>query len=72
MEFPKLHHREAIVRKAKLELMELLFKLRNDLTPGEYLKVVTEELSNEWHGVAKYMIREERHPDNPDQPGGLE
>lgn len=67
-----MHPREENVRKARLKLMECLIKLHEDLTDGEFLRVVTEELTGEWHLTAKYMIREERHPGEPDKAGGLE
>jgi len=66
------HHREENVRQASLKLMNFLGELQKDLTEGEYLRVVTEELSKEWSLTAKYMIREERHPGEPDKEGGLE
>lgn len=72
LELPRIHPREENVNKAKLELMECLGKIARDLTEGEMLKVVTEEMSSWISGIAKYQIRAERHPDNPDQPGGLE
>lgn len=68
----KLHPREENVRRAHLKLMECLMELKKDLTDGEFLRVVTDELTSEWHLTAKYMIREERHPGEPVKAGGLE
>ncbi len=68
----RTHHREMIVSDYKLKLMHCLLELRQNLTNGEYIRVLTEELSDQLGGVAKYMIREERHPDNISMPGGLE
>ena len=68
----KQHEREENVRQAKIKLMECLMGLRDELTQGEFLRVVTEELADAWGLAAKYMIREERHPGDPNKPGGLE
>jgi hypothetical protein len=68
----KQHKREANVRQAKIKLMDCLMGLRDELTQGEFLRVVTEELADAWSMAAKYMIREERHPGQPNKPGGLE
>lgn len=38
------------------------------LTPGEILRCLNEQMAS----AIKYVIREERHPGNPDVPGGLE
>lgn len=67
----KRHPREENVRQAKISLGKVLLKLQNELTDGEYLRVITEELTTEWSRQAKYVIREERHPGDPDMPGGL-
>jgi hypothetical protein len=67
-----MHHREMIVNDYKLKLMRCLQELCENLTTGEFVRVVSEELSDQLGGVAKYMIREERHPDNISMPGGLE
>lgn len=62
----KIHKREEIVRKAQAELTE--WKMKHDLTPGEMIRVWSDELSS----LAKWMIRGERHPDDPETPGGIE
>jgi hypothetical protein len=69
----KLHPREERTRTAANELATFLVNLvkKHGLTEGEALRVVSGELGA-WVGdVAKWMIRGERHPDDPDQPGGL-
>ena len=71
-DFPRIHHREEIVRKAEQEVSDALFKATKDLTDGETLRVVVSVLGSHVGGMAKFMIRAERHPDDPDQPGGLE
>jgi hypothetical protein len=43
-----------------------------DLTDGETLATISDVLGGEVATLAKYMIRAERHPGNPDTPGGLE
>jgi len=68
----KLHPREKNVREAELKLSKFLIELQKELTPGEYLRVVAGKLSDTWGSTAKYIIREERHPGEPDKPGGLE
>ncbi len=74
----KIHKREKIVTEAQRELIERIFKWKkrwvyNDkLTDGEELRVLA-SLHSDWLATkAKYMIRDERHPDDPDRPGGLE
>ena len=69
---PKIHPRELIVRKAANALAEAILKTTEDLTENEALSVVNGELSRYIGGVAKYGIREERHPGEPDTPGGWE
>ena len=69
-DLPKLHPRETIVNKASAEIGLALVNLYNkyDLTYGEILRILSSELASQ----AKYMIRQERHPEDPSQPGGLE
>lgn len=69
----RLHPREQIVTAARLDLTESILKWRKkyDLTDGELFSVIAEELSSQITGLAKYMIRWERHEDL-DKPGGLE
>ncbi len=69
---PKVHPREKIVHEAQRKLIDLLNEIEKDLTQGEYLRVITTELSREWGLTAMYTIREERHPDDSDKPGGWE
>lgn len=69
---PKLHKREENVRQAKIKLLDLMTELREDLTQGEFLRVITELASDEWASTAKWTIRHERHPDDMDKPGGFE
>jgi hypothetical protein len=74
MEYPQIHPRERIVRAAETELLEAVIEWRmshRDLTFGEELRIVNKVLSETIAGMAKHEIRAERHPDNPDKPGGL-
>ena len=66
--------REANAHAAKHVLLKAIIEMNRtcDLTPGEGIRVVSEILYNELASIAKYMIREERHPGKPDMPGGLE
>jgi hypothetical protein len=57
----KEHPRVKIVNNAKLELMKFLIKLREKLTEGEYLKILSEQVADTWATDAKYRIRMERH-----------
>lgn len=68
----KIHHREKIVEKAKLKLMGCFAEIGGDLTDGELVRVVAESIGEQLGLIAKYMIRAERHPKDPDKPGGLE
>ena len=69
----KLHHREKIVQKAELKLMADITELYEmGLTDAEMLRVVCSELSSFIGRYAKYEIRAERHPNDPDCPGGIE
>jgi len=75
MEFddmPRVHQREKLVHQAEMKLNGTLLEVVHDLTEGEQIKVVTKVLSDWLLGMAKYMIRDERHPGEPDKPGGLE
>jgi hypothetical protein len=65
----KIHPRVSIVAKARSELAIALLNIveNNDLTYGEIHSIINDEQSS-W---IKYQIREERHPNNPDKPGGL-
>ena len=69
---PKMHKREFIVKKAEIELNSLIIQIRQNLTEGEYLRVI----SNVFHGclanIAKWQIREERHPKDLNKPGAWE
>lgn len=68
----KIHSREKIVHDANLKLLNVLVDIQKELTTGEYLRVLAEQFGNGVGSIAKYMIREERHPGKPDMPGGLE
>lgn len=71
---PRIHPREAIVRKAEGELKDVLLDAvkKHDLTEGEALRVACAVFADWVASTAKYMIREERHPGDPNTPGGLE
>ncbi len=66
----KLHSRTMVVSQADLEFRTLLRALteKYDLTFGETIKILSEYLSTE----ATYMIREERHPEDPGKKGDEE
>lgn len=68
---PKIHERTAIVRKAKITLDNCIINIweEHDLTDAEMIKVISETLSENISGIAKHMIRQERHGDS--KPGDL-
>ncbi len=72
MNLPKIHPREYVYDKALIRIRKLLRELQKELTQGEYLKLITQELAYEWMFTAQHTIRHERHPDDPDKPGGCE
>lgn len=43
-------------------------RTEHQLTEGECMRILAEELAS----LAKYEIRQERHPEDPSKPGGLE
>lgn len=71
-DYPRRHPRELIVEKAVRDLKEQLCNVirEAELTEGEQLRVCTEVYSNWVGGMAKYIIRDERHG-NTSKPGGL-
>ena len=71
----RLHPREALVTEARLDLIRRVLDWReqhDDLTFGELLSILGGTLGDQVTSLAKYEIRAERHPDDPDKPGGLE
>jgi len=69
----KLHERFFKVQMASAELSKAFLNIikENELTDGEALKIVAEFSSSWVHGVAKNMVRKERHGDE-DKEGDLE
>lgn len=65
----KLHNRMMLVQEARAEFGKLVAEWaeKHDLTYGELVSVMSEQLQS----IAKYMIREERHPDDPEMPGDV-
>jgi hypothetical protein len=63
----KLHPRAQIITRARLEFDEFLVDLeqKHELTFGELFSILGNAISN----FAKYQIRAERHPDDPDKKG---
>jgi hypothetical protein len=71
----RLHPRERIVSEARIELVRAVLDWRekhDELTDGELFSIVGGVLGDQITSMAKYLIREERHPGEPDKPGGLE
>lgn len=71
-DLPRIHPREAIVRRAELDVEEAVAKTLEgrDLTTAEELRVVVGVFSRLAGSIAKHAIRAERHPNDPDKPGG--
>lgn len=72
----KMHPREAKVTEAWLALTKAMHKWyrspeAEELTDSEFYFVMAGVLGDAIASYAKYQIREERHPDNPNKPGGL-
>ena len=72
----RLHERESVVQEAELYWLNTKIKFHEKfdgrLTDGEELRVIAKMFGDWLGGIAKFMIREERHPGKPDRPGGLE
>jgi hypothetical protein len=69
----KIHPREVAVKAAELDIKRAIEEAvkKHGLTSGEELHAVNAAASGWIAGIAKYAIREERHPGEPDRPGGL-
>jgi hypothetical protein len=63
----RLHPRTRLVQLAELEINEAISAVwkRHDLTSLEVCQILTSRLAL----TQKYMLRSERHPDNPDKGG---
>lgn len=63
----RLHKRTMLVQQARAEFGMLCveFLRGHDLTWGEWTSILGGELASQ----AKYQIRDERHPDDPDKGG---
>lgn len=59
----RLHERTLMVQKARGEISTMVFEYaeKNDLTSVELLQALTSVIETE----LKYMLRAERHPDDP-------
>lgn len=66
----RIHPREASLRKAEFEFSEFINDLhkKHDVTEAELLQIFAGYMAR----MAKYQIRAERHPNEPDKPGGIE
>jgi hypothetical protein len=73
----RIHAREPRVTSVENEIRRAVTAIVYDedrdieLTDGEIVRVVSGALGGFLQVHAKQMIREERHPENPDKPGGL-
>lgn len=63
----RLHPRLATVREAELEIEIAIGEIakKHNLTYGEMFSILSTQMQRE----AKYMIRAERHPDDPAKKG---
>ena len=66
----KLHPRESIVSKARSKFGEQFIALEQEfnLTYGEIYGLLAEMMLQ----INRSMLRQERHPDDPSKPSGLE
>ena len=62
----RLHERTLLVREAGNEMRSVLDDIikKHDLSSIEFLQILNEVAATE----LKYMLREERHPEDPDKP----
>ena len=70
----KIHAREENVRRAERAVRDALNAAikAEGLTTAEVLRVVATVFGDEVGLIAKICIRAERHPEDPDTPGGVE
>jgi len=61
-----------LVTEAELAVKDAYFEAAEGLTEGERLQVAVSVFSSIVSSIARYAIREERHPEDLDYPGGLE
>ena len=63
----KLHPRMVVVQQARHAFETFLLELEteHELTYGELFSMIGQAITNN----AKYQIRAERHPDDPDKKG---
>lgn len=63
------HPRELVVQQASADIKVALGRVipKYNLTYGELFSILGECIQN-W---AKFAIRDERHPGQPDKPGGI-
>lgn len=66
---PELHERVFPVQEAGIKLKQAICEIaeKYELTYAELFALLGEQVM-QW---SKYAIREERHPGDPDRPGGL-
>ena len=72
MSMPRRHLREPMVDQARAAIREAVVEATEHLTVWETVRVVSDVLSEILGNLAKFGIRAERHPDDPDRPGGWE
>ena len=75
-DYPIIHPRVRVVNQARNKLSgaicEWAKEHEGDLTDAEFIRIISVEM-NDWIGTCtKHMIKAERHPDDPDKPGGFE
>jgi hypothetical protein len=70
---PIIHPRENYVTSAEQKLGASISKIveEHELTTAEELRILVNTLTSRIGLIAKYAIREERHPDEPGLPGCL-
>ncbi len=69
----RIHPREEIVEEAETKLRDAISEVsKMDITWGEYIRAISNAFGDALSRAAKYMIRQERHPDDPDKPGGIQ
>lgn len=71
-QFPRIHPREELVKAHEQKIRDVLLAAAKELTEAEIIRAVVTCFGDYLGSMAKYMIRAERHPNNPDKPGGWE
>lgn len=70
---PRRHPRDIICSQAELGIRNAIADIVElyKLSDAEQLQVVMNACNGNLNNLVRHMIRDERHPDDPNKPGGL-